>query len=118
MTTKKAKTIKQRAAGIIPPTTPAPDSREALAVHIAAIMAHPLTPARLFNRKEFPVSLLRGCRDGIPKGTMFPLVKGGVNTPTAKSACGALATPPKIYLLAVCFLAGFFPLVNLSTSPG
>ncbi|HEX8636239.1 MAG TPA: hypothetical protein VF703_19110, partial [Pyrinomonadaceae bacterium] len=26
---------------------------------------------------------------GIPKGTLFPLVKGGVNTPTAKSACGA-----------------------------
>ncbi len=42
-----------------------------------------------FNRKEFPVSLLRGCRYGIPKGTAFPLVKGGVNTPTAKSACGA-----------------------------
>jgi hypothetical protein len=36
-------------------------------------------------------------KDGIPKGTAFPLVKGGVNTPTAKSACGALATPPKIY---------------------
>ena len=30
-------------------TTPTPDSREALAVHIAAIMAHPLTPARVFN---------------------------------------------------------------------
>ncbi len=49
MTTKKTKTIKQRAAAIIPTATPAPDSREALAVHIAAIMAHPLTPARLFN---------------------------------------------------------------------
>ena len=43
-----------------------------------------------FNLKEFPVSLLRGCRYGIPKGTAFPLVKGGVNTPTAKSACGAV----------------------------
>jgi hypothetical protein len=25
---------------------------------------------------------------------MFPLVKGGVNTQPAKSACGALAMPP------------------------
>jgi hypothetical protein len=48
MTIRKAKTIKQRAAASIPPA-PGPDSREALAVHIAAIMAHPLTPARLFN---------------------------------------------------------------------
>jgi hypothetical protein len=30
---------------------------------------------------------------------MFPLVKGGVNTPTAKSASDATEpTPPKIYL--------------------
>ena len=31
---------------------------------------------------------------GSPEGTAFPLVKGGVNTPTAKSACSALAMPP------------------------
>ena len=31
---------------------------------------------------------------GSPEGTAFPLVKGGVNTQTAKSACSALAMPP------------------------
>jgi hypothetical protein len=53
---------------------------------------------RMMNLKV-PVSLLRGQyeKDGIPKGTAFPLVKGGVNTPPSKSACGAIATPPKIY---------------------
>jgi hypothetical protein len=30
---------------------------------------------------------------GSPEGTSFPLVKGGVNTQPAKSACGALAMP-------------------------
>jgi predicted aspartyl protease len=29
---------------------------------------------------------------------VFPLVKGGVNTPTAKLACGALATPPLFFM--------------------
>lgn len=31
---------------------------------------------------------------GSPEGTLFPLVKGGVNTLPAKLACGALVTPP------------------------
>ncbi len=50
MTTRKTKTIKQRAAAIeVSAKHYDPNSRAALAVHIAAIMAHPLTPARLFN---------------------------------------------------------------------
>ena len=31
---------------------------------------------------------------------MFPLVKGGVNTPPAKLACGASATPPLLVIVS------------------
>ncbi len=40
------------------------------------------------------------------------MVKGGVNTPTAKSAWGALATPPKIYYLLSTSMTDIQPILD------
>jgi len=94
---------KRRLASSATAVTPATGAaaRATLLKTGADLLTNPPTerPAFLINLK-FPVSLLRGRRIknyGSPEGTMFPLVKGGVNTPPAKLACGASATPPLFF---------------------